>query len=144
MNGCRWQEKSFSVTATDDRGKDFCSKCTHTIDGTIYKKNGDKMCKACFDLCTPDKEFGTNGADLQLRSPYYDQQLGTTITNLRQKEKLLEKKGLHYSEDNPKFRELRKMSESYLGKDGRRSLDDKAKAEFTKLTQNMAHKKYEV
>lgn len=142
MNGCRFQEKSFSVAATDLRGKDFCEECGSMSIGTTatYKYNGRKMCKSCFDNAVPDKEIG---AVIDNFTPYYDQQLGCRITSIRQKVRLLEKKGLHYSEDNPKFREKRKLAESYLGKRGDRRLDEKAKREFTDVTQEIARKQYE-
>jgi hypothetical protein len=124
----------------DDRGNDFCEKCGKSIKSTTYKVNGQKLCHPCFDVKVPDKEISTNVDNFV---PYFDNSLGIYITSVRQKVKLLEKKGLHYSEDNPAFREKRKLAESYLGKDGRRQLDGKAKKEFTAITQNMARRRYE-
>lgn len=140
MSGCNFQDKSFSVAMRDTRGKDFCEKCKKAILTTTYKVSGQKMCRECFDGAVPDKEIG---ASVDNFFAYYDQQLGTKITSIRQKVRLLEKKGLHYSEDNPAFRERRKLAESYLGKDGNRQLDERAKKEFTAVTQNIARKKYE-
>lgn len=138
MNGCRHAQKSFSVAMSPD-AKDFCERCGKALT-TTYKVNGDKMCKGCFDRAVPDKEIG---ASVDNFHPYYDQQLGCHITSVRQKVALLEKKGLHYSEDNPAFRERRKLAESYLGKDGTRSLDPRAKSEFTNITQSIARRDYE-
>jgi len=140
MSGCNFQDKSFAVAMSDERGKDFCNKCGCSILTTTYKVNGNKMCHTCFDNAVPDKEIGARVDNFM---PYYDQQLGTKITSIRQKVKLLEKRGLHYSEDNPKFRENRKLAESYLGRDGQKKLDPIAKQEFTKITQKMAGRVYE-
>ena len=43
INGCRWQDKSFSVD-TIEKPKDACRKCGTPITGTIYKYNGDTLC----------------------------------------------------------------------------------------------------
>ena len=140
MSGCNFQDKSFSVAMRDERGKDFCEKCGKAVITTTYKVNGQKMCHSCFNHAVPDKEIG---ASVDNFLGYYDQSLGTHITSIRQKVRLLEQKGLHYSEDNPAFRERRKLAESYLGKDGTRKLDERAKKEFTAVTQKIAHGRYE-
>ena len=137
MSGCSYMEKSFSVAASRGDSRNLCEKCDAYIKGSRYKKNGVVMCRECFDASTPDKEIG---ASVDNFTPYYDQQLGTKITSLRQKVKLLEKKGLHYSEDNPKTRELCKMAKSFLGENGTRQLDPKGKAEFERVSQKMARK----
>lgn len=138
MPGCDYLNKSFSVATSRGDAKDVCESCKATISGPNFKKNGVRMCRECFDKSTPDKEMGEFQADNFM--PYYDQQLGTKITSLRQKVRLLEKKGLHYSEDNPRTRELGKMAKEYLGSQGNRQLDPKAKKEFEKITQRTARR----
>lgn len=69
---------------------------------------------------------------------YYDNQLGAFISSNRQRERLMKKKGLHYAEDNPKQREIRKMGEYFRGKYGDRPLDQKAKREWESASRDFA------
>jgi len=45
--GCRWQEKSFSVPMVH-RVLDTCSDCHLPIENAVYKINGEPYCKVCF------------------------------------------------------------------------------------------------
>lgn len=56
MQGCRWQEKSFSV-AVKNKTPIFCRECKTETDGR-YKYNGDYLCVGCFSS-KPSK--GING-----------------------------------------------------------------------------------
>lgn len=47
LNGCRWQEKSFSVTMKQDKPLDIC-KCGTEIKGVKYLYNGETLCQNCF------------------------------------------------------------------------------------------------
>lgn len=131
MNGCNWQNKSFSVALSSTQTIAKC-KCGKEINPKHFH-NKKPLCDECWAKL-PSKGFGCRVDNF---TPYYDQQLGTHITSLRQKVRLLEKKGLHYSEDNPKVKELRKFAVSYLGSEGKRRLDDRAKREFTNIAQKL-------
>ena len=54
MNGCNWQNKSFSV-AVIDKSIVLCRKCNKETDDS-RKYNGDTLCKECFSLL-PSKPF---------------------------------------------------------------------------------------
>lgn len=59
MNGCNWQNKSFSVVM--NRVQTFiCRECT-TLTGGAYKYNGDTLCKKCFDLKGKKLYFSDTG-----------------------------------------------------------------------------------
>lgn len=59
MNGCNWQNKSFSVVM---EGKEIftCRECNSETDGT-HKYNGDILCKKCFDLKGKKLYFSDTG-----------------------------------------------------------------------------------
>jgi len=46
VQGCNWQEKSFSV-ATMDKPSILCRECGIPTTGE-YRYNGDELCKSCF------------------------------------------------------------------------------------------------
>lgn len=52
--GCRWQEKSFSV-ALMDKPMNVCHECKNETTG-LFKYNGDILCRDCFNLL-PSKPF---------------------------------------------------------------------------------------
>ncbi|MDD5387590.1 MAG: hypothetical protein PHQ22_10395 [Sulfuricurvum sp.] len=108
-NGCRWQEKSFSVSMA---GKclSICRNCSTPIMNTVYRHNGDDLCRACFNarpavhidnsaingfLTTKDKLFDfidvhTTGKPVAIRSK-------------RQWEKHIKSLGLHDDINMKKF-----------------------------------------
>ncbi len=55
MNGCRWQEKSFSVAV--GTLEFYCRDCGQKTEA-VYKYNGDELCKSCFNKKTPAKNIG--------------------------------------------------------------------------------------
>lgn len=73
---------------------------------------------------------------------YYDPVLKRFISSNRQRERLMKKEGVHYAEDNPKNRELRKMAEYFKGKRGDRYLDGKGQKEWEKATKEFARKEF--
>ena len=97
---------------TDNKAGMICPRCNGDIKGSC---------------------FGVSNV-----SSYYDKQLGRTISSTYQKNKLLKKQGLHYAEDNPKSKALRKQAEYFLGKKGNKILDTKARKEFNDTTQKHA------
>ena len=59
MNGCNWQNKSFSVVM---EGKEtfICRECNTPTDGT-HKYNNDTLCRKCFDLKGKKLYFSDTG-----------------------------------------------------------------------------------
>lgn len=108
MNGCQFEQKSFTVPTATQKVLDLC-ECGIPITDQTYKVNRRYVCKACWESI-PSKGFG---AAIDTFNPYYDKQLGCEVSSVRQKVRLLERKGLHYSEDNPKVRELSRLTHEY-------------------------------
>src|SRR3972149_9909840 len=48
MSGCSWQERSFSVAASEGKLDCICLDCGGETPG-VYKYNGDFLCKECFN-----------------------------------------------------------------------------------------------
>ena len=46
--GCRFQEKSFSVAVEAGKTVGYCQKCGSEITGVVYKLNGESLCQVCF------------------------------------------------------------------------------------------------
>ncbi len=114
--------------------------------------NFDYKCELC-DYKKKDTDVGMIcpicGGSIKSKSfavsnitAYKDNQLGVTITSNYQREKLMKKQGLHYAEDNPKNRAIRKQADYYLGKKGEKAMDKKANKEFQRETQKYARKDF--
>jgi len=48
MNGCRWQEKSFSVATAEVKPLGICDNCGIGLSAVKYVHNGKQLCQACF------------------------------------------------------------------------------------------------
>lgn len=69
MNGCNWQEKSFSV-AVNNQKTFTCVECKNQTDA-IYKYNGDALCKDCFSL-KPNKGISLETSFLTTRDKLFE------------------------------------------------------------------------
>jgi DNA topoisomerase VI subunit B len=48
MNGCKWNEKSFNVSMSNEGIIDICEDCGNGIEDYVRKINGKILCRSCF------------------------------------------------------------------------------------------------
>lgn len=94
MNGCRWQEKHFSV-AVEEKPSYVCYECKNSCDNT-YKHNGDILCKECFSKKPSRICLGEFNTHKDLKYGFVTDMTGkpVLINSQGQYKKLLKKNGM--------------------------------------------------
>ncbi len=122
MSGNNFQEKTFQIACRDYRSsKNFCN-CGGEIAGIVYKRNGQKLCRICWDKI-PDKEIGLNKIDAF--SEIHDKDLGASYSSLRQKHRLMKQKNITYADDFKASRDIEKEAMFKFGRKGNRKMGAK-------------------
>ena len=126
LNGCRWQEKSFSVAVTEENPLDIC-KCGNEIYGIRYLYNGDTLCQKCFsEKKSITQRLGLSGLGFNTTKDklfeFIDNKNFRQPTEIRSKghwRKLLKQLGLTDDVDIKKTNELKTPMDNFKTTDRR-------------------------